>query len=159
MIHINDKLISEISSQAKQSPRKRKNYNFHKEESDLLQRMLNAMEPNTYIAPHKHEKPDKREVFFVLKGSILLVEYNDNGEIVDHSVLNPNIGNYAAEIPAGVWHSLICLEASSVSYEFKDGPYNPNDDKIFASWAPKEGDTNGMEFNKEILKKLNISPK
>ncbi|MCK4287984.1 MAG: WbuC family cupin fold metalloprotein [Bacteroidales bacterium] len=156
MIKINEQFISITSDKAKKSPRKRKNYNFHKKPEDTLQRMLNAIEPDTYIQPHKHENPDKREVFFVLRGKILVVEFDDEGNITDHIILDPSKGNYGAEIPSRTWHVIISLEKDSVAYEVKDGPYNPEDDKHFAPWSPKEGDDNALDFNKKILRELKI---
>ena len=70
MIKIDSKIINHLNSIAEGSSRKRINHNFHKESSDLLQRMLNAMEPGTYIQPHKHENPEKREVFLILNGIV-----------------------------------------------------------------------------------------
>ena len=83
MIKINETLISKTSEKAKLSSRRRMNFNFHNEDSATLQRMLNAMEPDTYIQPHKHENPDKVEAFFVLRGRILVVEFDDEGNIID----------------------------------------------------------------------------
>lgn len=156
MIKIDNDFISKTSSLAKSSKRRRMNYNFHKEDAATLQRMLNAMEPDTYIQPHKHENPDKVEAFFVLRGRILLIEFNEEGEIIDHSILDPLTGNYGGEIPPRTWHSLISLEKDSVAYEVKDGPYDPSVDKNFAPWAPAEGDPNCSAYNENILKKLGI---
>jgi len=156
MIHINHKLLKVTSSKAEQSGRLRMNHNFHKDLSDTLQRMLNAMEPHTYVQPHKHEEPDKREIFVILKGRIVVIEFDDDGEIVDHVILDRKAGNYGVEISPGKWHSLISLEKGSAVYEVKDGPYHQIDDKNFANWAPKEGEATCMGFNKNILKQLQI---
>ena len=156
MIKITNESISETSKIAQSSPRQRMNYNYHQEASDNLQRMLNAMEPNTYIQPHKHENPDKTEVFFVLRGRILLLEFNNDGIVIDHIILDPKQGNYGCEIPARTWHSLISLEEGSVAYEVKDGPYIPIEDKNFASWAPMEGDEDCQTYNEKILAKLGL---
>ncbi len=156
MIHINDKLIKKISFAAKQSARKRKNYNFHKEPGDKLQRMLNALEPETYIQPHKHENPDKREAFIIIKGKMVIVEYDNEGNITDHILVDRSKGNYGAEVQPGKWHSIICLEPGTVYYEVKDGPYDPDADKEFATWAPDEGSIYAVEFNRTVLNKLNI---
>ncbi len=151
MIKIDKQLLEKLSSQAKNSPRKRMNYNFHKEDGDTLQRMLNAIEPDSYIRPHKHENPDKREVFFALKGIIAIIEYNDDGDITDYSILDSKAENYGVEVKPGTWHSMISLVNGSVAYEVKDGPYDPADDKIFASWAPEEGSTDELVFIDKIL--------
>jgi cupin fold WbuC family metalloprotein len=157
MIKIDNTFIETISQKAKSSPRLRMNYNYHPQLNDLLQRMLNAMEPGTYIQPHKHEDPDKTEVFFCLRGSILVVEFDDKGEIIDHIALNTNTGNYACEIPPRTWHTVISLEAGSVAYEIKNGPYNPIDDKNFAGWAPKEGNPASIDYLNSILVKLGLA--
>lgn len=156
MIKIDNSFITPTSEKAKNSERQRMNYNFHKEASATLQRMLNAMEPSTYIQPHKHENPDKVEVFFVLRGKILLVEFDNEGRITDHIILDPDTGNYGGEIPPGTWHTIISLEPGTVAYEVKDGPYDPSIDKNFASWAPAEGDPDCQEYNEKILNQLGI---
>lgn len=157
MIHIDKTLLDETSEKAKQTDRLRMNYNFHRSLSDNLQRMLNAMEPTTYVQPHKHQDPDKREIFVILRGRIVVIEYDDNGEISDYLVLDTKTGNYGVEIAPGKWHSLISLESGSVVYEVKDGPYYKIDDKNFADWAPGEGEEGTLEFNQKILQQLNLS--
>ena len=156
MIKINQDFIRQTSDKAKTSARKRMNYNFHKEDAATLQRMLNAIEPDSYIRPHKHENPDKVEAFFVLKGKMAVIEFDDSGEIVDYIILDSSLGNFGCEIPARTWHSIISLEIGSVAYEVKDGPYNPIDDKNFASWAPVEGHENTLDYLHAILRKLNL---
>lgn len=156
MIKINQNLIAELAEIASISTRKRINYNFHKVPGDPLQRLLNVMQPNTYLQPHKHENPDKREVFIALKGKFLALEFGDEGNIVDFVILDPTTGNYAAEVPARTYHSVICLEPDSAIYELKDGPYDPADDKHFAPWAPKEGEAGCEGYIIKILKECGV---
>ena len=137
---VSEKLLNELSQMAISSPRRRVNHNFHDDLADPINRMLNAFEPGTYLQPHKHENPDKREVFIVLRGSLVVVFFDNSGTPTDFVLLDRDKGNYAVEIPVGAWHSLFALESGSVVYEVKDGPYLPLSDKNFASWAPKEGD-------------------
>ena len=150
---ISDQLLSELSQKAAQLPRKRLNLNFHEELADPINRMLNAFEPGTYIQPHKHENPDKREVFIILKGALVVVIYDESGNPIDFVLLDPQKGTYAIEIPPRVWHSVISLESGTVVYEIKDGPYLPIPDKNFASWAPKEGDPNCDEYLARLTEK------
>ena len=156
MIIISDKILDKTTEKAQNSKRLRMNYNYHPKLDDLLQRMLNAVEPNTYIQPHKHENPDKTEVFMVLRGKILVVEFDDSGNIKEHILLDADTGNYAAEILPRTWHSIISLEKGSVAYEIKNGPYNPIDDKNFASWAPKEGDKDAIDYLNSIILKCGL---
>ena len=150
MVIINEKLVQSVIDKAKTSPRRRINYNFHQNLSDPLQRMLNCLEPDTYIQPHKHENPDKCEAFILLKGKVLVVEFDDSGNVVSHALLEAGTGTYGAEIAPRVFHCIIALEPGSVVYEVKDGPYSPLDDKNFAAWAPKEGDEDCHIYRERI---------
>jgi cupin fold WbuC family metalloprotein len=156
MIKIDNQLLDATSARAKTTPRRRMNYNFHTEFSDTLQRMLNAMEPLSYIQPHKHENPDKREVFMALRGRFVVVEFNELGNITDHILLDPLNGNFGAEIPERTYHTIIALDPDTVAYECKDGPYTPIDDKNFAPWAPKEGSENVEDYLSGLFEQIDI---
>ncbi|MCE1168416.1 MAG: WbuC family cupin fold metalloprotein [Sphingobacteriia bacterium] len=156
MIAINNELLFALSDEAASSKRKRKNYNFHKEPQARIQRMLNAMEPGTYVRPHKHEDPDKLEVFFCIKGRIAVIEWTEQGGIIRIEILDPLLGNYGVEVPARTWHSLVSLEAGSVAWEVKDGPYDPADDKHFAPWAPAEGDPDAEGWLNDLIRKVDL---
>jgi len=143
---VSEKLLNELSEKAKNSSRKRMNHNFHDDLADPINRMLNALEPETYLQPHKHENPDKREVFVLIRGSFVVIFFDETGNPTNFVLLNREKGNYAVEIPVGAWHTVIALEAGSVFYEVKDGPYLPINDKNFASWAPKESDKGCGEY-------------
>ena len=156
MIHINNSLINPLIAQARSGERKRKNHNFHAAASDPIHRMLHAMEPETYVQPHKHENPDKLETFIILKGQVAAIEYTDQGEVCDWIIMDPETGNFGMEVAPRKWHSLICLESGSVVYEVKDGPWDPADDKFFASWAPKEGDAGCCAFNNKVLEQIGV---
>ena len=112
------------------------------------------MEPDTYVRPHKHVNPDKREVFFILKGKAAVIEFDEKGNITDHEILDPLQGSYAAEIAPGVFHTIVSLETGTVAYEVKDGPYNPEDDKHFAAWAPEEGSAESDPYLKNLLSEI-----
>lgn len=152
---INRNRLEEMISEAQSSERQRKNYNFHKSFEDPINRMLNAIEPGSYIQPHKHENPDKREVFILLKGKLVVFFFDNSGKIEDHLILD-NKENFGVEIPPSVWHTIIAIESGTVVYEIKDGPYSPSDDKNFASWAPKEGEDGCDNFIKETLLKIGV---
>lgn len=156
MIKIDDSFTSPFIEKSANSERRRTIYNFHKEYGDTLQRMMNVMQKDTYIQPHKHQNPDKREAFIIFKGKGLVIEFNDNGNITDYFILDPTIGNYGCEVAERTWHTVICLENNTIFYEVKDGPYNPADDKNFAPWAPTEGEAGCKEYNEHLIKQLGI---
>jgi len=154
MKKITKELLDNLSKQAKASPRKRMNYNFHENMDDTLHRMLNAIEPGSYIQPHKHENPDKAEAFVVLRGKFLAISFDNNGTVTDHSVLSPEDCMFGVDIKPRVWHTIIALEQDSIIYECKDGPWQQMNDKNFAEWAPKEGDENAQEYMQNLIDSL-----
>lgn len=156
MIKITNQLINEVSNNAKKSNRKRYNYNFHNSSNDYLQRFINAVEPDTYVRPHKHENPDKTEIFLILKGRVLIIEFDNNGRVIDNIILDSDNGEMGVEILPKTWHSLIVLKENSVLYEIKGGQYVKESDKIFAEWSPEEGTKETQIFIEKILVNLKI---
>ncbi len=148
---IQDTLIASLSARAMTSQRKRLNLNFHHGPPDVFQRMLNALEPGSYVQPHKHENPDKDEVFVILKGKLAVITFSDTGAVEDFIILDNFVGNYAVEVPARTWHTIAALEAGTVVFEFKHGPYDPDTDKVFASWAPPENHPEAAQYLQKIL--------
>jgi cupin fold WbuC family metalloprotein len=156
MIVINRQLASSVSEEAKNTARLRKNHNFHTDYEDPVNRMLNAFEPGTYIRPHKHESPDKCEVFIILTGKALVLQFDDEGTIKKHAILDNARGVYGVEIAPREWHSILSLASGTVLFEVKPGPYAPISDKNFASWAPAEGSPESPAYLSSILIKLGI---
>ena len=148
---ITTELLDEVSSQAVKSLRLRMNYNFHEELDAPIQRMLNALEPGTYLPPHRHLNPGKDEMYLILRGRLITFFFNDEGEVIDRVELSPLNGRLGIEIPAGVWHSMVVLEKGTVIYEIKQGPYTPISEDNVASWAPAPSDSQGIEL---FLQKL-----
>ncbi|QZE12870.1 WbuC family cupin fold metalloprotein [Halosquirtibacter laminarini] len=143
---IDKTLLDKVCVEAKASPRKRMNYNFHDSSDAKLQRMLNALQPGTYLRPHRHLTPEKDEVFILLRGKMAVFFFDDEGDMTDMKVVDPLNGKYGVDIPAGQWHGLLVLEEDTVIFEVKHGPYEPLDPNDFAPWSPAEGDDGVEEF-------------
>lgn len=142
---INEQLLDETTERAKQSSRLRMNYNFHEQLDDPINRLLNAMEPGTYIRPHRHLNPDKDEVFLLLRGKVMCFIFDDKGNITEKLLLDPKTGSYGADIKAGVWHCLLVLETGTVVYEVKAGPFAPLHPANMAPWSPEPDDEQGIK--------------
>lgn len=99
---ITEELLDTVTSQAKENSRLRMNYNFHASMDAPIHRLLNALEPGTYLPPHRHT--DKEETYLVLRGSLLAFFYDDAGNVTDKVCLNPSEGKYGLEIPSNTWH-------------------------------------------------------
>lgn len=136
--------IDDLIFQAKHDPRKRKIFRLH-EHHEPVQRMVNAMIQGTYIPPHKHENPDKVELFNILKGSVAVLQFNEKGDVEVVIKLDANGNNKIVDIPPRTYHTLLPLEPSAL-LEIIQGPYEEATHKQFAPWAPKEGDTKVSEY-------------
>jgi cupin fold WbuC family metalloprotein len=139
ILPIDRHLLDEVSREAAASHRRRKNRNFHPADDYPAHRLLNAIEPDSYIAPHRHLDPTKDETMVVLRGRLGLIIFDDAGRIVRTEVLEAGGDLLGVDIPHGTWHTLVALEPGSVFFEAKAGPYAPLSEAERASWAPSEG--------------------
>ena len=135
---IDNQQLDELIRQAQQSPRRRAHLNLHETLDDPVQRLVVAMEVDSYIRPHQHPQAEKWELLSVLRGVMQMVLFNPQGMIQDKLTLAAGGPCYCVEIPPGTWHTLLALEAGSVFSEVKQGPYIPFSDKDFATWSPQE---------------------
>ena len=60
--------LTELLATAAASPRRRANHNIHPLLEGPVQRFFNAMQPGTYVRPHRHSTPPRWELFVVLRG-------------------------------------------------------------------------------------------
>ena len=56
---------------------------------------------------------------------------------LEHLVEENTLG---VDLPAGGWHTVVCLETGTLFYETKPGPFCPIPEEDMAPWAPAEGD-------------------
>ncbi len=132
--------LADLTGEARLSPRLRKNLNVHAVLEDGIQRLFNAMEPGTYVRPHRHARPSGWELMMVVRGAFCVLRFDAAGWVIDRVELRAGDGDCAVEIPAYAWHSVASLASGTVMFEVKPGPYSPLEDKHFAAWAPPEGD-------------------
>ncbi|MCA2960299.1 MAG: WbuC family cupin fold metalloprotein [Silvanigrellales bacterium] len=136
---LSPKLFAEVCREAQASPRKRRNHNFHRHE-EAVQRLLNALQPGTYIPPHKHEGSDKFEMFVVLQGEVGCFLFDETGGITKSARLGTNGEAMGIEIPGETYHTLVCLAPDTVILEIKEGPYTPQTAKVALPGFPDELD-------------------
>ena len=153
---ITEQLLDETTARAKVNPRLRMNYNFHEDLDDPVNRLLNAMEPGTYLRPHRHLNPDKDEVFLLLRGKAAVFIFDESGNVTETIILCPTEGVYGAEIKAGVWHGMLVLESGSVVYEVKKGPFAPLSPENLAPWRPAAEDKEAADLYIKKLESLLI---
>ena len=126
-----------LSATAATTPRRRKNLNLHPEHDDPVQRLFNAIEPGSYVRPHRHPGRSKWELLVLVVGRMVLLTFDDNGRVQERIELDS--ATPVVEIPPATWHTLVAIEPGSVLLEVKRGPYTPTGPDDFADWSPPEG--------------------
>lgn len=143
---IDQTLLDAVCADAAESPRRRKNRNFHTSDEQPAHRLLNAMQMDSYIPPHRHLDPAKGETMVVLRGAMALLVFDDSGNVTQSAKVGAGTtancaANYAAigvDIPHATWHTVLALEPDTVFLEAKAGPYLPLHADERAPWAPPE---------------------
>ena len=133
-------MLAELHKKAKESKRKRQNFDLRNTQEDTSQRMLNAMEAGTHVPIHRHI--DTSETVICLEGCLDWVFYEelpdmDSGcpihdgekaivetgfkEVSRYRVC-PREKKYGIQVPKMTWHSVEVIEPSTI-FEAKDGAY------------------------------------
>lgn len=122
--------LDELSAKAKSSERLRMNHDLRTTPEDGSQRMLNALEPGTVLPIHRHDK--SAETVVILRGAVREIFHDGNGSETATYELRAGGDILAIQVPAGQWHSLVCLEPGTVIFEAKDGRYDDNSMTLMA---------------------------
>ena len=142
-MEINKELLDGLLAEAKENPRLRQNFDLRTSSTDTSQRMLNALQPQTEVSIHRHEKTT--ETVICLVGKLEEIIYEEVNEYVHEAtsccddvirqksfkevsrqILSPVEGKFGIQIPAGAWHTINVIEPS-VIFEVKDGAYRGDD--------------------------------
>ena len=151
--------LAALSEEARRRPRLRANRNVH-EMADPVHRLLNAVEPGTYVRPHRHLAAPRDETVVVVAGLLGLLVFDEAGAVTGAEILRSAPGPFLADVRAGTWHSFVALEPGTVFFEVKAGPYVPPPPEDLADWAPPEGDprAGAQEMAwREFLRKLHAN--
>ena len=126
-MNITQAILDDLTAKAKASPRLRMNLDLRNSTEDQSQRMLNAIEPESVVPIHRHQKSS--ETVVCLRGRVVEEYYDELERICTEAIeLNPNGPIVALNIPAGQWHTIRSLESGSVILEVKDGKFEPLQD-------------------------------
>ena len=150
--------LDDLTSQAKSSPRLRQHRNIHDSYEDASQRLFNAIEPGSYIRPHRHASDPRDELLIAIRGSLALLTFDEQGTVTNILRFgNQNHGSVmaaGAEVSSSTWHTVIALEPGCILLEVKAGPFDPNQPKDLASWAPQEGSDAAADYLNLLVQKI-----
>jgi cupin fold WbuC family metalloprotein len=139
LVVLSRSLVEDVCEASRTSPRRRIILPFHKREDELLHRMLNVIQPDSYVRPHRHLEPPKAEAWVVLRGALAFFTFEEDGRIRDCLSLEAGGEQFGVDLAPGIFHGLVALAPDTVIFEVKNGPFAPANDKSFAAWAPAEG--------------------
>jgi cupin fold WbuC family metalloprotein len=136
--------LDTLKAAVKASAKRRARINTHPDGEDALHEMIIAIDPNSYIRPHKH--PGKSEAFHIIEGEVDIVVFKDDGEIDRIVPLGaPGSGRpFYYRMSRPFFHTLIIRSDVLVVHEITNGPFRPQG-TIFADFAPDDSDTQEAE--------------
>jgi cupin fold WbuC family metalloprotein len=149
---IDNTLFNTLCSQADEVPRRRAHHLIHDSRAESVQRMLIALQPGTYLRPHRHLDPPKWELLLVLKGAAAWLGFDDEGHVTDRLEAGAHKRSKGLESPEGTWHSVVCLAPDTILFECKPGPFAPVATSDFAPWAPPEGAPESADYVRWMLR-------
>lgn len=121
---ITNTFLDELTEKAKDNPRLRVGFDLRNTPEDQSQRMVNAIEPDSIVPIHRHQKTS--ETMVCIRGKFVVEIYDELERVcVDSTEFSADGPVRALNIPAGQWHTVHSLESGSVIIEMKDGPYVP----------------------------------
>lgn len=138
VFQMNDALMRQGIEASRESPRKRFILPIHRTQDAPVQRMMNFLQPGTYVRPHLHPRKGAVETLVIVQGAILFRQFDDEGRVLLETECRAGAPSAVLDIEPETWHSFDVLEADTVLFESKMGPYDVNLDKIFAPWSEEE---------------------
>ena len=139
-------ILAQLTADARTNARKRKNLNLHPSDDFCCHRLFNAIEPGSYIRPHRHLDPSKDETFVIVSGALGVIMFNDDGSIDSSVILTVGGPAIAVDIPRGRFHGAVSLVSGTVFFEAKAGPYIPLLPEEQADWAPMDGTKEACDY-------------
>ncbi len=113
---------------------------------DPVHRLFNALEPGTYIRPHRHLNPPRTETILAVRGAVGVILFDEMGMRQEACLLTAAGSALGMHLPPETWHALVALEGGTVFFETKEGPYVAPAGNDVASWAPPEGTPEAAVF-------------
>ena len=147
--------FDELTGLATKSPRLRQHRNIHQSYQDAVQRLFNAIEPGSYIRPHRHASDPRKELLIAIRGSMALITFGDQGSVT--GILRFGSEKHGSklaagvEVPANTWHTVVALKPGCVLLEVKAGPFDSSQPKDLAPWAPEEASAMAQGYLKVLV--------
>ena len=145
LLFINNELVDQIIGEAKQSQRHMARLLLHFDHEDPVQEMLIAMGRDCAVMPNR--SVGRSESLQIVKGEMLLIIFDDNGNVVKRVEMRPAGSDkvFLYRLSSTPWHTMIPLSKIVVVHEVIEGPFVNSTDPL-PDWVP-----NNIEDLKKFL--------
>jgi len=145
LFFINNENIEQIIEEAKQSQRNIARLLIHLSHDDPVQEMLIAMGRDCAVMPNR--SVGRSESLQIVKGELLLIIFDDNGNVVKRVEMRPAGSDkvFLYRLSSTPWHTMIPLSKIVVVHEVIEGPFVNSTDPL-PDWVP-----NNIEDLKKFL--------
>lgn len=148
---VDQHVLDVLTARAKASQRLRQHQNLHGSYQDPCQRLLNAVEPGSYLRPKRDVSVPRDKLLVALRGSFALVRFDDNGSIIGITEFAAgSIAGVAVEVAPTCWSTVVSMKTGSVLLEVRPGPFDPDHLGDFAPWAPEPEDARAAEYLRRL---------
>ena len=154
VVTVDEEQIERGIAASRGSSRRRIILPLHRRQEAPVQRMVNFLQPDTYIRPHLHPREDATESITMMQGRIGFLVFDEKGGVEQMIPLGGEGEPKVIDLEPRVCHSFVVLEDDTVIFESKRGPYDTERDKTFADWSPEEGSDEAMAWIREMKKRV-----
>ena len=151
---IGESELNALRAAVKASVKRRARINAHPDGEDALHEMIIAIDPTSYIRPHKH--PGKSEAFHIIEGEVDIVVFTEEGEIDRIVPLGPpgSGRSFYYRMSTAFFHTLIIRSDVLIVHEITNGPFRPSA-TVFADFAPDDREAEkAAAYQAELLRRV-----
>ena len=94
--------FEDLIGKAASSPRRRQHRNVHADYADPCQRLFNAIDPSSYLQPHRHSLEHGTETMVAVRGLFALLTFDDSGRIHEFQSFGAGQHGMREKVAAGV---------------------------------------------------------
>jgi len=155
LVNVDKKVIERLIEESKIKPKKRAVHIVRSfKDEGLPSIMFSVLQPETYIHPHMHPSEKGKQILIAIKGKMIAIIFDEQGNITKHMILNPDEISYL-EIPSRIFHTVVVLKPDTVLCElYMDNHQNHEEYKRCASWAPEELSMGYKQYLEELIAKV-----
>ena len=125
MFILDNQMLDGLCQQAERFSLRRQYLNIRPSYQENCQQLFNAIQPDSYIHPHRHSIENKQDLLIAIRGSFSLITFDDHGDFIRSDSFGlelyadeicPNVG---VEIAPNVCHTVLAKQENSILLESK----------------------------------------